>query len=89
MVLPILAPLAIVGATGASIAFPHFFPTEAEKATVELNKKLTGVTLPPNGDSKVSPDKKKGFSFDLSDKKTQTMIIFAVVAVIILFVVLR
>jgi len=85
MPLPLLvAPLALIGATGASIAIPHFFPTESEKATIELNKKLTGVTLPKNDN--VKPDDKKKFSFDLKDTKTQ-MIVFALIAIVVLMLV--
>lgn len=41
MPIPLLVPAIIGISTVASLATPFFFPSEQDKATIELNKKLT------------------------------------------------
>lgn len=77
----------IVGTTAASLAIPYLFPTEADKATIELNKKLgAGQATLPNS---TKPDMtKKTFSIDLNDKKTQYAIMAIIAVLFIMLVVL-
>ena len=91
MPLPLLIPAIIAVSTIASLATPFFFPTEQDKANIELNKKLTEgnftivKTQPeikvPDFSSKLSQSV-SDFTEQLSQPKNSIFIILIIIAVI-------
>lgn len=84
MVLPLL-PIAIGVSTLASLAIPFFFKTEAEEATVELNK-----TLKQGNFTLLQPEEKPNTkNGKTNNQKGVFFLIIAVVAIIIILGVLK
>lgn len=97
MPLPLLIPAVLAVSTIASLATPFFFPTEQDKATIELNKKLSegNFTITKTQSEIKVPNFSDSISetFDtvkqqLGKPENSIFIILAIVAIIIFVVIL-